>query len=129
MPSGTRTTALRRGGVTPLMYCGFNSNRARTVVSARSAMTSSPVASGTVISSKTNGGYSGIESNPKRSGAFASSAAAISFGTDSYQRIDLEDQNPPFIGDDRSWSQRADENNTAELGIGIDGDGLTGLED
>jgi hypothetical protein len=49
-------------------------------------------------------------------------------GLDIYQRIDLENQDPPLIGDDRGWTQRSDDLNTSEIGIGRDGAGLTGLE-
>jgi hypothetical protein len=47
---------------------------------------------------------------------------------DIYTRIDLEDPEPPLIGDDLTWTQRANPDLDSELGVGIDGDGLTGYE-
>src|SRR5207245_908271 len=51
------------GGVTPGPECGLSSRSVATVVSARRATTSSPVASGTVISSNARGD-SGSTSKP-----------------------------------------------------------------
>ena len=47
---------------------------------------------------------------------------------DTYTRIDLEDPAPPLIGDGLTWTQRADADSRFELGVGIDGEGLTGYE-
>lgn len=47
---------------------------------------------------------------------------------DTYTRIDLEDDDPPLVGNDATWTQRADDQSAFELGVGIDGDGLTGYE-
>ena len=54
---------------------------ARIVVSARSAITSIPVASGTVISSYTSGARMGRLSKPYVMGSLAMMVAAISLGT------------------------------------------------
>jgi hypothetical protein len=68
------------GGVVSLRYCGFSSRMAATVVSARPAMTSSPVMSGTTMESYAAGSARpGL--NPYRRGCFAIIAAAISLGT------------------------------------------------
>lgn len=49
-------------------------------------------------------------------------------GADSYLRPDLEGDNPPGIGQDQTWTQRANEALDSEQGVGVDGDGNTGLE-
>lgn len=46
---------------------------------------------------------------------------------DTYARPDLEEDPPPAIGNEESWSQSA-ANVPSEIGIGIDGEGLTGFE-
>ncbi len=47
---------------------------------------------------------------------------------DTYARPDLEDQDPALIGNGQRWAQPFDSSLDTELGIGIDGQGLTGLE-
>lgn len=47
---------------------------------------------------------------------------------DTYTRLDLENNPAPLIGNNQSWIQQADDAVPGEIGIGIDGEGATGLE-